>query len=727
MTWLLIATGAVALVGIALLLGRRSLWVQFSQPSRSLVGMVMVGLGCLIADVSRIALGPEGSLGWVLGGVLLTLVGWSFAHPVVDGRRWTECALDGVLITTAVTLIVGHGLLLLTPGNATFTPTSIVPAFAAAVFNLFLVRRLQQQTISWTRRGLSFFTPTGLRLLGWAYLLTFAAFPARGWEIAGSWLLVGSYLLTLAISIAGVSGPARPRRSAEPARPTSPTLLYLLVLFAVASPLATHLLIHDTVADPAFVVLAVIGVLAIIGRQWITRAAYDRLVDETRNREEHFRDLALVDQVTGLPNRFSLELTLGGLRDQDASFDLLLLDVTGFSRVNDVAGHHAGDEVLRQVSARLTAVLPPADHLARMTGAQFAIIRRDTAEPASTLARVLIEQLRHPVQTDAQAFALGGAVGIASSATASSVEELVRHADMALRSAQETSGRIDVYTEQMSLAAAALISTELEVTHALRGRHLTAVGQPEIEMATGRVVVIESLLRWRDSAGVLRAPVEMLDYALRTDQTTVIAEWMFTEAVRTLHRCSQPVPIAVNLGVDLLEETELVPSLLTILDSASVDPSLIEIEITEDQVLSAEGPVRRNLLMLQRCGVRVIVDDFGSGYSSLSSLMKLPLAGFKLDREFTATLARSRVARSMLRNLTRFADDLGLRLVAEGVETIGQHELLGELGVRIAQGYLYARPEPLDDLADLGDRRSWASAGELWQPGLPRQQPPIWS
>ncbi|WNV75737.1 EAL domain-containing protein [Geodermatophilus sp. DSM 44513] len=412
------------------------------------------------------------------------------------------------------------------------------------------------------------------------------------------------------------------------------------------------------------------------------------------------------DDLTGLPNRARvLELVGDALDDDPDQVALLLLDLDGFKGVNDSLGHEVGDELLRQVGARLTARVRPGDAVGRLGGDQFVVLARgcDTAE-AAALAFRLRTALSQPFTAEGIPVPLTASIGVATAQPGGDpVHQLLSGADTAA-SAAKGAGRDQVHVFSPGLREAA--RWRLEVANRLRDGavdEFVVHYQPVVRVDTGELEGVEALLRWQHPQRGLLAPDAFLSVAEETGQLIPITRWLLGETTRQAAAWAAqglPLRMAVNISARHFSTETLVRDVRVALHDSGLAPEKLVLELTETSV--AEDPTRAEdqLALLQSSGVVVAIDDFGTGWSSLAQLLALPIGTLKIDRSLITAAARLAAGGSgpVLAAIVALARTMGIRSVAEGVETPAHLQMVREAGCELAQGYLLARPMPAADV-----------------------------
>jgi diguanylate cyclase (GGDEF)-like protein len=416
------------------------------------------------------------------------------------------------------------------------------------------------------------------------------------------------------------------------------------------------------------------------------------------------REQARTDELTALPNRRALleearaVLAAASARRPVA---LLLLDLDGFKEVNDSLGHHAGDQLLRQVGPRLRPALRPGDLLARLGGDEFAVLLSDAGlDEAQGMAERLRELVMLPFTVEDIRLHVGVSIGVATGPVpAATVQELLRCADVAMYAAKSGREGVHVYVPDPSTGTGDRLRTMEELRIALTEGQLEVHLQPQVALEDGAVVGAEALVRWNHPTRGLLSPADLLPAAeqagLLRPLTDTVLELALAAAARWWPHRS--VPVSVNLSAANVTDLDLPGKVALALVRHSLPARALTLELVEDTLMADPERGRQVLGELRRLGVRTSIDDYGTGYSSLAYLRHLPADELKLDRSLTADVHRDRRASAIVRHTVALAHDLGLRLVAEGVEDAATATALADLGCDVAQGYAVARPMPVDE------------------------------
>ena len=447
-------------------------------------------------------------------------------------------------------------------------------------------------------------------------------------------------------------------------------------------------------------------------------AALHRLDSEAR-----LAYLAQFDPLTGLPNRTLLadrfSLMIVQARRRNVSLGVLFIDLDDFKLVNDTQGHAAGDELLKEMANRLQSALRDGDTVARISGDEFAVILSDLARPddAALVAQKILDRLGAPARIQGTELVVTASIGIATfPADGDNAETLLGAADAAMYRAKQ-SGRnaFQFFTAEINQRTRARAQMGLELRRALERREFSLAYQPKIDLTNGQPCGAEALLRWNHPERGRVAPVEFIPVLEETGLIVPVGEWVLKRACEDLkdwQRLGAPaMPVAVNLSARQFRQHDLEERIRAIVSAAGVQPSLIELEITESQLMHDPDHAIRMLRALGEAGVRIAIDDFGTGYSSLAYLTRFPLASLKIDRSFVADVLEDEADATIVRTIVDMAHTLGFTVIAEGVELDSQAAFLRALGCEQAQGFLFARPMPANEFSDLIVQRLGAAAG----------------
>lgn len=430
-----------------------------------------------------------------------------------------------------------------------------------------------------------------------------------------------------------------------------------------------------------------------------------RDVSERRAGERALMDQALSDPLTGLPNRRGLMQRLErALNHPEQELALIFCDLDRFKDVNDRYGHASGDQLLLDVSQRLQRELRTGDTLARLGGDEFVVLLEQLRSDADAL--MLAERLQRclaiPWQLGDEEVSLSMSLGVASASSLEGLtaEELLRRADLTMYRVKEA-GRdgIATYDPDIDRRVQQVATLRQQLEQGIRHRRHELHYQPQVELETGRIVGAEALLRLRTTDGQRLNPGSFIPLAERTGLIRPLEQLVIGEALECLaawQRQQRGWSLAINISPQHLEAGDLVEHLLAAQVSSGADLEDLTVEITETVVLQAQADAAKQLQRLKQAGVRIALDDFGTGYSSLAWLSHLPVDIVKLDQSYVQQMIEDDRCRILVQGFVRVFKDMGLRVVAEGIETEQQREGLLAIGCRYGQGYLFGQPTNLE-------------------------------
>jgi diguanylate cyclase len=422
------------------------------------------------------------------------------------------------------------------------------------------------------------------------------------------------------------------------------------------------------------------------------------------------RHQALHDALTGLPNRVLLrdrgERAIAAARRYGGSVGLLLIDLDRFKDINDTLGHHQGDALLRAVAVRLTSVVRASDSVARLGGDEFAVLLPDLLErdAATSVAQKLLEALRQPFVVDELALEVDASIGIAvSSDHEADVDTLLQRADVAMYVAKQTHAGAMEYAAELDVNSPRRLALLAELRRAIEQRTLAVHYQPKVELASGEVRGVEALVRWNHPQLGPIPPAEFIPLAEGTALIHSLTTFVLETALRQQREWQTrgyDLSMAVNLSARSLLDVDFPERVSGLLAAQCVKPERLVLEITESTLMTDPARAQRVLRGLDALGVRISIDDFGTGYSSLARLKELPVHELKIDRAFVTGMQTIHSDAVIVRSTIDLARNLGLAVVAEGVEDLSVLNELSELGCGAAQGYYLSRPVPAAELLD---------------------------
>lgn len=422
---------------------------------------------------------------------------------------------------------------------------------------------------------------------------------------------------------------------------------------------------------------------------------------ERKRFEKQMMYMATHDPLTDLPNRTLLndriDHALIGNQRLGLMVAVLLLDIDRFKLINDSLGHEIGDQLIRSVSQRLQQNIRPTDTLARLSGDEFVVICEDLPSPqeAARVAKRLLNSMAQHFMVDGNQLNVGMSIGISvSPSDGTSSQDILRHADTAMHSAKAAGGNCyRFFVAEMNKEAVHRLTMERQINEAIERQQFVLHYQPKIDMQTREIIGVEALIRWPHRTRGMINPVNFISVAEDTGQVMAIGEWVIREALAQIcswrKRGYEPVPVAVNLSGKQLMAGGVDELVLRLLHEFEVPPHLLEIEITESSVMTRMDKVLGPLQHLRDEGVGIALDDFGTGYSSLAYLRQLPITELKIDRSFVKDVPGKPEANSIAAIILQIGKELGLKVVAEGIETEDQMAFLRERRCDIGQGWLF--------------------------------------
>ena len=468
-------------------------------------------------------------------------------------------------------------------------------------------------------------------------------------------------------------------------------------------------------------------------RQWLSisqvqgqegdSAGYVLLVfdmEQMRSLPQPWTFLSQYDPLTRLPNRDlladRLAQAMARAKRSNRMVALVCLDVDNFRAVNDSLGHVAGDRLLQEVARRLQKVLREDDTVARLGADEFALVLNDVQDSDSALlvARRVLGSLSLPCQIDGQELYPSASLGLSLFPTdGSDFASLLKNAQTALHKAKEEGrGGVKMFTQALNAQVTRRLAVEGQLRRALQRGQFAVYYQPKVDLASGRVVGAEALVRWRHPQGGIMPPAEFIPVAEETGLIVPIGEWVLATACRWLkawhRRGHQHLSVAVNISArQLLWQHDVVQMVDNVLFETGLEPSALELEVTESTVMHNVKAAIETMSQLKEMGVRLAMDDFGTGYSSLNYLKQFPLDVLKIDRSFIQGVPADPEDSAIVTGIISLARSLGLEVVAEGVEQAEQVCFLRQHQCLCMQGYLFSKPLPRSEFEELitQDRR----------------------
>ncbi|MGK5678859.1 putative bifunctional diguanylate cyclase/phosphodiesterase [Actinoplanes sp. URMC 104] len=649
--------------------------------------------------VPRMGLGTAVAAGTAIG-VLTLLVGTAVLPGAAESTgAAVRHLLDGLVVAAAIWFV---GWVLVVPptrilGDATpmACPSVVVPA-GLAVFSLGLTIVLALH--AHRPRLITVRVAGGVTLVA-AAAVAIASGICQDWDGA---VLAGAVLLSAGLFVVARAVKVADRPVEVVGDVTDRSTGYAVIPMVAMVAAAVYHLARNGDFDAYGLAGASLEGFALVGRQFLALRDVRRYTLELRSREAHFRELAHTDPLTGLANRRGLQRAL---RESGESRVLVGIDLDGFKTVNDMRGHDVGDAVLTEVGERLRRNLLDGDVAARLGGDEFAVLMRGNADEALLTAHRLLAVLGEPYEVDGLAVFLSASIGVADSTTLSPADtgELIRDADLALRYAkQRGKNRVERYQARYDELLRRRGTLENELRHAIDRDQLRLVFQPVVALPSMRPVGAEALLRWtHPTLGAVR-PDEFIPVAEESGLINRIGSWVLEQACMQLAEWlarGHDVWVSVNLSPKELHAADYAGQVADVLEQHGVPPQRLVLEVTEHAVATDLEELISRLAELRATGVRIALDDFGAGYSSLGQLRTLPVDILKIDHALVAEPeSRTGMAAPLVDVVVRMGHRLGLEVLAEGIGTPAQRAVVEEAGCRLGQGSLFGWGVPAEHL-----------------------------
>jgi diguanylate cyclase (GGDEF)-like protein len=648
--------------------------------------------------------------GWVFAGAVAVGTGlWSTQALALLGSR-----LGGSQIFTFKAIALAWAVSVAAAGAALLAAREIasarlrlwaLPGILSAIFGVALGITVNVLPAGSTLASWSvFWSAAALLLLGASAMFTlWWSHSASGQAHEDAGLHAAAGIAVLGIGLAGAHAMAlhgtQFRSLAEPMAPIAGVDALGLAVAASVGALAVAIAVLSAWFD------------------WRNRAHTRSLATSLNEANIQLRRQAFCDPLTALPNRLLFEerlhQTLQRVGRTPSAMAVLFIDLDGFKPINDSFGHAAGDVVLREVGARLLELAGASGTAARVGGDEFLLLvpQPGGTEGVAAVAQQALQVLGRPYKLPNRGeVKLSCSIGIALFPEHGSTAKLIANADAAMYAAKRTGGSTYAFFEaRMDLDVREQVEMQTELRLALERHQLKLYYQPKIHGASGQVTGVEALIRWDHPVRGLMSPEIFIPVAERFGLIGHIGNWVIEESCRQIRQwldIGLRMRVAVNLSMHQLRQDDLVPRIRRALDAHRIDPALLTFEITESVAMEDTQATMRSFGHLARIGASLSIDDFGTGYSSLAYLRKLPARQLKIDRGFVADIEHSSDALAVVDAVIKLAHALGLKVVAEGVETERQRDVLLGLRCDELQGYLFARPMPAQMLT------VWAMNGE---------------
>jgi diguanylate cyclase (GGDEF)-like protein len=569
------------------------------------------------------------------------------------------------------------------------SPLACLPVFVLAALAIGVGRLFQRRAMLWALAA-----ATVMPMVAYVHLMLFASGALRAAQAAGPAGL-GAAALLPCVALVGMQLQLANRRLARSARAVAALAAGLFAGLCAALSSAAGA-VPAPLADGSGWLLAVVligiaaALLAVVARAAPAAGAPRPLAGA--------RD----DGLTGLPTRLHFERQLAAAMKRGEgrapSLAVFFIDLDGFKPVNDSFGHSSGDRVLEQVGQRLKLIARANCLVARIGGDEFVMMARGVAsqEAAAPLAQRVIEALSKPYDVDQRQVTIACSVGIAMPLERDSAAKLIARADAAMYAAKRAGGsRHAFHSPSMDADVQQNFDLLAELRHALAHDELELFFQPKIDARSGQVTAAEALLRWHHPRRGMVMPDQFIPLAERSGLIGPVGDWVIEAACKQARAWRDKglrMRVAINLSAHQMRQPDIAERIAEALSRHRVHPSLLTCEITESAAMEDTSATQETFRCLGELGAHVSIDDFGTGYSSLAYLRRLPAEELKIDRSFVQDLDHSSDARAVVDAVMRLAHALGLKVVAEGVETPRQQEILIELGCDEMQGFLFAKP-----------------------------------
>lgn len=447
-------------------------------------------------------------------------------------------------------------------------------------------------------------------------------------------------------------------------------------------------------------------------------AGFNEMTIRLRELYESLEHMAFTDPLTKLPNRMlfhdRLHQAILSARREGKSFALLIMDLDRFKEINDTLGHHVGDLILEQVGERLRGMLRASDTVARMGGDEFAVLLGAVdRQQVAMAARMLVKALRPSFMVEEQRFEIGASIGIALYPDhGEEASVLTRRADVAMYAAKNTNSEFVFYTSALDEHMPKRLALMGELRQAVDYEEFVVYYQPKVNLQTGHAAGVEALVRWQHPTKDILLPdtfLPLMEQSGLIRSLTSIVLSAALKACREWHRAGLDIPVSVNFSTRDLQDPFLGDNLSDLVNEQGIQPEWLELEVTESTVMADPARAMDILGDIASKGIQIALDNFGTGYSSLGYLKKLPIGAVKIDRSFVIGMTEDEHNATIVRSSIDLAHNMGLKVVAEGVENAEVMTHLKNLGCDAAQGMFISRPMPLDELLSWLKSSTWGT------------------
>src|SRR6266581_2056248 len=440
-------------------------------------------------------------------------------------------------------------------------------------------------------------------------------------------------------------------------------------------------------------------------------------ISERKQDEERIQFLANHDALTSLPNRAMfndvLNLAIQNARRYDRSFAVLFIDLDRFKNINDTLGHEAGDKLLQEMGSRLTQTVRSSDVVARLGGDEFVVLVQEVkeAKQVEAVARKVLSALVKPIVIQRQECRVTASIGICMyPAEAQGEQALMKNADIAMyRAKEDGKNTYKFYSEEMNIHSFERLAMETSLRRGLERSEFVLHYQAKLDLHTGKINGVEALVRWQHPDLGMVPPAQFIPLAEETGLIVPLGKWVLhtacAQSVAWLREGLPPLHMAVNLSARQFADEDLVKDIAAALENTGLQPELLELELTESMVIQNTERAGRVLAEIKKMGVRLAIDDFGVGYSSLTHLKRFPIDTLKVDRSFIRDLPQDLEDKAITEAIIAMGKSLNLTVVAEGVETLEQQTFLHDHACDEMQGYFFSKPIPGGEFAELLRKR----------------------